>query len=124
MIATNLQKNTMKYKIGIPTLLCMVLLRFAVGISFPQDEPSKPENGRIKKTDDKKATKPSANATITVHVKISAEGMETLPTGSTIELRGDEQSCKNVHRESNIKSDEVIFLDLPMCKVRIAIYVT
>ena len=56
---------------------------------------------------------------------MSAEGRDKLPAGSTIELKGDEDACKKVRPpEQNITSDGVTFPDLPVCKVKLWIFIT
>ena len=67
---------------------------------------------------------PKHETTVTIHLKISAEGMDKLPTGSTIELRGDPAVCKDVQRSQNIQSGEAMFPDVPKCKIDLRFVIT
>jgi len=84
----------------------------------PQSEA--PDNKRT----DLDPSQKTADATITVHVEVSAEGMTKLPTGSTIRIKGDEKSCKNLEQEQSLNSDRATFSSLPICKVKLKIYIT
>jgi outer membrane protein assembly factor BamA len=116
----------MKYKIGIlATLLCLVLFHLAVAIVIPQDEPNKPRNGDTKKTQDNPTPRVGSDATVSVRIKVSAQGMRTLPAGSTIQLKGNQDTCKEaVEREQPIQAGEATFRDLPVCRVKLWIYIT
>jgi hypothetical protein len=116
----------MKYKLGILiTLLCLVLFQPAVAFAVSQNEPNKPENSDAKKTEDNRSPKAGSDSTISLHIKVSAQNMKTLPTGSTIQLKGSQEACKeSVEREQPIQSGEVTFTDLPVCPVRLWIYIT
>jgi hypothetical protein len=109
----------MKYKTGIPALfLCLALLRLAVAAQAPQDETTKPENSPAPKTTQKKTK-------ISVHIIVSAEGHDKLPSGSRIDLQGREEACKDVQRlQQSIGPDGTTFLDLPICRVELRIYIT
>ena len=106
----------MKYRMGIlATLLGLVLFQIAGAIVIPQDESNKPDNTDAKRTD----------STISVRIKVSVQGMKTLPTGSTIQLKGNQDACKEaVEREQPIQSGQATFEDLPVCAVRLWIYIT
>jgi len=99
----------------LATLLGLVLFQIAGAIVIPQDEPNKPDNSDAKKTD----------STISVRIKVSVQGMKALPTGSTIQLKGNQDACKEaVEREQPIQSGQATFEDLPVCAVRLWIYIT
>jgi len=104
----------MKHNIEISALLCLALLQLALATPASQDESGQPNNAI--KSEKKK---------ITLHIQLSAEGMDPLPTGSTIELKGDEETCKtNVQQTQHVELGEATFPDLPVCKVRLWIFIT
>jgi hypothetical protein len=99
-------------------VLCLALPPFAAAIPLPQDEPPKPESTETKKTVEKKTN-------ISVHFTVEAEGKSSLPTGSKIDLKGDARACKNLKRlQQHLGSDGATFPDVPVCKVRLWIYIT
>jgi len=115
-----LERNITKFKTRIPVLiLCVALSRPAVAVPFPQDEPSKTGTSPAKKPVDKKAR-------IDLHIIISAEGKQALPSGSKIDLLGNGQACQDVQRlQHSIGPDGgATFVDLPLCKVKLTIYIT
>jgi hypothetical protein len=127
----------MKYKIVITILLlCLTLAILAVGARFPHQEAGKPKSQDIKKTsdakqsddgkktDEKKTVKPTPGSTITLRIEVSAQGMDMLPTGSSIQLKGDDGTCKQLEQEQSINSDQATFTNLPVCKVKLRIYIT
>jgi hypothetical protein len=84
----------------------------------PQDEPGKPGTSPAKKTADKKAK-------ISVHIIVSAQGKDALPSGSKIDLLGNEPACQDVQRlQHGIGPDGATFPDLPVCKIKLMIYIT
>jgi hypothetical protein len=90
----------------------------AVAAPVPQDEPGKPATSPARKPADKKAK-------INVHIIVSAEGKDTLPSGSKIDLLGNEPACEDVQRlKHSIGPDGATFPDLPVCKVKLKIYIT
>src|ERR1700693_6144445 len=102
----------MKYKMGIlATLLGLVLFQMAGALVIPQDEANKPDTADAKKTEDNRTPRAGSDSTISVRIKISAEGMKALPTGS-IQLKGNQQACKEaVEREQPIQSGQATFED-------------
>jgi len=116
----------MKYRMGIlATLLGLVLFQIAGAIVIPQDESNKPDNTDAKKTEDNRTPKAASDSTISVRIKVSVQGMKALPTGSTIQLKGNQDACKEaVEREQPIQSGQATFEDLPVCAVRLWIYIT
>jgi hypothetical protein len=108
----------MKFKNGIfSTLCCLALVSSAVAVPGCQEEPPKPEVSDTNKQ------------LITVHISVSAEGMDRLPTGSTVELTGNDKAtkaaCRKVQsREQSIHSGEVTFSDVPICQVNFRFFVT
>jgi hypothetical protein len=114
-----LETNFTKFKTRIPILILGVaLLQVAVAVPVPQDEQGKPETSAAKKPVEKKAK-------ISVHIVVSAQGKDTLPSGSKIDLLGDEPTCEDVQRlQHSIGPDGATFPDLPRCKVKITIYIT
>ena len=61
--------------------------------------------------------------TVTAHIKVSAEGLDKLPKGSTVELKGDPATCKDVHRTQNIQSGEATFKELQKCKIDLRFFI-
>ena len=113
------ERHITKFKTRIPTLiLCVALLPLAVVVPVAQDESDKPATSPAKKPVDKKAK-------INVHIIVSAEGKHALPSGSKIDLLGNEQTCQDVQRlQHSIGPDGATFPDLPPCKVKLKIYIT
>ncbi len=99
-------------------LLCVALAQVAVAAPASQDEPGKPAISPAKKPVDKKAK-------INVHIIVSAEGKDALPSGSKIDLLGNEPACEDVQRlKHSIGPDGATITDLPVCKVKLKIYIT
>jgi len=118
-------RNIMNYKIGIAiTLLCLFFVRLTVATPAPQDETIKPGSSDTKHADENKTKKASSETAIPIHIKVFAQGRQALPAGSTIELKGDQETCKKLQRTQNIQSGEVTFTDLPVCKVQLRIFIT
>ena len=109
----------MNHKTGILiVLLCLMPLCVVSSISGFQSDHDKPKTG------DKFEKKGPGDSVINVRFRISAENKETLPTQSKVELSGADDKCKNVHGNQDIKSGEVTFSKLPVCKVKLKIFVT
>ncbi len=110
-----MNKPWLRYGPALPVLLSLcILLSPATG----QDATKK---------DDTKKSGPgrSGGSRITVHIKLTAEGATTLPQGSFIEMKGDEQRCAALDRKSDLDAQgNVQFRDLPVCKVVLKIFVT
>jgi hypothetical protein len=114
----------MNYRIKTLTIvLCLSLARLATGSPILQDE-NKPANGDTKHTEESKTKKAAPGSTIFLHIKIHAQGKEKLPVGSSIEVRGSQETCKKLERTQNIQSDEIMFPDIPVCKVQLRIFIT
>jgi hypothetical protein len=128
----------MRYKLGLVMLALCVTLAGKTAAAAPRTQE---ENaGDAKKTEDSKAgnpdkteekksgnvDKPGTASTITLQVKISAEGKHQLPSGSRVELKGDDDTCKKVSRPvQNLETEGVAsFPGLPACRVRLSIFVT
>lgn len=108
----------MKHRVGVfAALLLLTLSRPAVGL--PQDQVDKSKKNEAPKTDEKKN-----NSTVSVKIKISAEGKSAIPSGSWIEWEGIGESCKNVTGEQNLRSTEATPVSLPVCKVKLTIFIT
>jgi hypothetical protein len=115
----------MKYKTAIlTTLLCLGLIRATAAVSWVQSEPDKPKTGDTPKPSDKTDKSPPADSVMTVRFKISAEKSPTLPTQSKIEMSGADEKCKDVQGSQYIKSGEVTFTKLPVCKIKLTIFIT
>jgi hypothetical protein len=113
------ERNVTKFKTRIPTLLlCAALAQAAVAAPVPQDETGKPATSPAKRPVDKKAK-------INVHIIVSAEGKDALPSGSKMDLLGNEPACEDVQRlKHSIGADGATFTDIPVCKVKLNIYIT
>jgi len=143
----SLEKNSMKYKVGVPIfLLCLALSVLAGAAHSPRQEVDKSKSRDVrataeaklpdeakktdgkktdeKKTDEKKTGKTGPGSTVTLRIEISAQGMERLPTGSTIQVKGDDESCRHLEQEQSINSEAATFTNLPVCKVKLHIYIT
>jgi hypothetical protein len=82
----------------------------------------KSEDSAPKKTEEKAKDKPSA---ITVHVLVTADKLKELPDGSSVEIKPDSDKCNAMTSvESDIHSGKATFADIPVCKVRLLIFVT
>ena len=118
-----------KFEIGIQvgTVICLAAFSMAVAAARSQDESGKPSNpdakkAEEKKPEEKKAVKPPAPTT--VHIKVSAEGVDPLPKESSIQLKGL-ADCDTLARRGNLDSDgQITFSELPVCKVALKILVT
>jgi hypothetical protein len=136
----------MKYTIGAPILLLCLALSVVAGAAhrMPQ-QVDKPKGADVRttadakagekktdetkksdetKTGEKKTIKTGPGSTVTLRIEISAQGMATLPTGSTIQVKGDDESCKHLEQEQSINSEAATFTNLPVCKVKLHIYIT
>ena len=104
----------MKSKILTPTLiLCVALSCLAVAVPGPQNEQDKPK------------ISPAKKAKIDVHIIISAQGKNPLPSGSKIDLLGNEPRCQDVQRlQHSLGPNGATFPELPVCKVKLKIYIT
>src|SRR5690349_3969237 len=104
--------NMKKHETGITAVVLMCLAAFstAVAVSGSQD---------AKKTEEKKTGKLT-----TVHIKVSAEGVNPLPNESSIQLKGLDD-CDQLSRRGILDSDgEFTFSGLPVCKVMLKILIT
>lgn len=115
----------MKYKTAILTaLLCLGLVRATAAVSLLQAEPDKPKTGETPKPNDKTDNRPPADTTMTVRFKISAENKPAIPTESKVEMSGTNEKCKNVQGSQVIKSGEVTFTKVPLCKIKLKFFIT
>jgi hypothetical protein len=102
-------------------LICMTLCGIALAAPRSQEEPDKSKAGEAKKSEEKTA-KPQP--VIAVHIKVSAQGVDTLPNQSSIQLKGLED-CETLDRRGTLDSDGLItFSELPVCKVMLKILIT
>ncbi len=63
-------------------------------------------------------------ATVSVKIKVTAEGKSSLPSGSKIEWKGAEESCKGSAGRKNLETSETTRVSLPVCKVRLLVFIT
>jgi hypothetical protein len=113
-----------KYDIGIAVwaLICLASLPTAVAAPRSQDESSKSKSPDAAKAEEKKAAKPQP--AITVHIKVSAEGLDPLPNQSSVQMRGLDD-CDTLDRRGNLDPDgQITFSELPVCKVALKILIT
>ena len=66
----------------------------------------------------------TASQKVDLHIKIAAENMATLPAGATVEMKGDEDRCKDLLEGQTIVASSVNFQDVPVCKVRLDVVIT
>jgi hypothetical protein len=62
--------------------------------------------------------------TASVKVLISAEDKPAIPSGSKIEWESTGDGCKSVTGELNLRPSEATPLTLPVCKVKLTIFIT
>ena len=97
-------------------LLCVSAFTMPAEALRPQDESGK------KNADGKKmGRKPPLT---TVHIKVSADGVNPLPDQSSIQLKGLDD-CDMLTRRGDLDADgEITFSELPVCKVMLKILIT
>jgi hypothetical protein len=113
-------RNIMEFKAQVATFILFVaLLPLAVAVPVLQGEPTNPETSPANTPVDKKAN-------IDLHIIVSAEGKQTLPSESKIDLLGNEQACHDLQRlrHSIAPNGKATFVDLPACKIKLTIYIT
>lgn len=98
-------------------LLLLTFSRPAIGL--PQDQEDKSKKAEVPQTEEKKN-----KSSVSVKIKIVAEGKPSIPSGSKVEWEGVGESCKNVSGEQNLRSTEATPLTLPVCKVKLTIFIT
>jgi hypothetical protein len=111
----------MKCKMVIPVaLLFLAVLRPAVAIAVLQDEADKSKKNDAPKTDEKKNS-----STVSVKIRISAEGRTALPSEARIEWQGIEETCKNVTGGKRLDSNETsVNFPTNLCKVKLTVFMT
>jgi hypothetical protein len=88
----------------------------------PQAEGKKTENSASKKKDEKTTEKA---AIITIHVLVKADNLNELPDGSSVEIKPDSDKCNEMDSmDRGIHSGRATFEDIPVCNVRLMIFVT
>lgn len=114
----------MNYGIRILSLLlCLFIGRFGARIYAPQEE-NNPANSATKHADEHKTKKPDPNSAVPFHIIVSAQGKAALPANSTIELKGNQDNCRNLALTQSIQLDQVTFPVLPVCKIQLQIFIT
>ena len=100
-------------------ILFVALSPFAVAAPVFQGEPKTPETSPANRPVDKRGK-------LDLHIIVSAQGKKTLPSGSKIDLLGNEQTCHDLQRpQHSIGADGgATFVNLPLCKVKLTIYIT
>ena len=107
----------------LQVLLCAALLLSSIATPALQGNADKPGNGGAKPAADGKAKAQAKRATIPLHIKVSAEGMQKLPSGSKVEIRGQE-GCADLQSTHPILLGEASFPDVPRCKILLRIIIT
>jgi len=103
-------------------LICTTLCGIALAAPRSQDEPDRSRAAETKKSEEKKTAKPQP--VIAVHIKVSAQGVDTLPNQSSIQLKGLED-CETLDRRGTLDSDgQITFSELPVCTVMLKILIT
>jgi hypothetical protein len=106
----------------VPTYLAALSMAMAAPVPRSQDESGKLYRTDAKKTEEKKTGK--VQPLITVHIKVSAEGVNPLPSRSSIQLKGLDD-CDTLARDGTLESNgQITFSDLPVCKVMLKILIT
>lgn len=105
----------MKFK----TIILFVALFPFAGASGLRGEQTNPAMRPANTPVDKKAN-------INLQVIVSAEGKQTLPSGSKIDLSGNEQTCHDLQRlqHSVAQNGAATFNNVPTCKIKLTIYIT
>ena len=98
-------------------LLLVAQSRFA--FTEPLDETEKSNKEETVATESKKSY-----STVSVPIKISAEDKSSLPSGANIEWQGVGNTCTTEIEKKNLPSDGETLLNLPVCKVRLVIFIT
>jgi hypothetical protein len=115
----------MKDHFGILIILvCLFPAHLAFGDSPSQGDTSKSEDNKTKHVDQNTSTTPRPDSSILLHIKISAQGMEAVPNGSSIDLKGNQETCRKLERTQNLQAGNATFPDLPVCKVQLRIFIT
>ena len=110
----------MKCKIArFAEVLFLALMLAGVGDAFAQEEADKAKKNDSAKTEEKKS-----NSTASVKITVSAEGKSSLPTGSKIEWKSLDDNGKSAAGVKNLDSNGTTPLSLPICKVKVWIYIT
>jgi hypothetical protein len=107
---------------GSMVLACLAVLQLgpAKGLA-QQGKAAHAEN----KANESKNGKKKPPASVNVHIQVLAEGMDTLPQGSRIELKSAEEACGELQPvEKHFGTNGVTFNDLPKCKVKLNIFIT
>jgi len=107
----------MKYRVVVAALLLLALSLPAV--ARPQEETDKSKKQEPATTEEKKSS-----PTISVPIKMSAEGKSSLPSGSNIEWEGVGKSCSTETGKKNLNSDGLTVVNLPACTVKLVIFIT
>ena len=104
--------------IGTACLTLLASLAFTPSL-YPQDEPGK------SKQLEKKA---GESRRVDVQVKVSTPDKKPLPSGTTVEISGQETACGNLNsndaHETVNENGEARFQNLPACKVSVKINLT
>lgn len=98
-------------------LLVLAVLWPAKGL--PQDHPDKSKQNEAPKAEEKRN-----DSAVSLKILISAEGKEAIPSGSKIQWEGSEENCKEVSGEQNLRPTGATPVRLPVCKVRLTIFIT
>jgi hypothetical protein len=109
--------NNVKYRIGVFATLLLASSR--PGIALPQDQAKKITMSEAASTNQKKS-----GSTVSIKLKIFAEGKPSLPSGSRIAWQGVEDRCRNVTGNKYLELDGTTTVNLPVCKTRLTLFVT
>src|SRR5262249_33681057 len=113
----NFRRRTMKCKIGVvAALLSVAVLRPDMALS----EPNKSKKNHAASEGEKQN-----DATVTVKIKIEAEGKPSLPPGSKIQWKGLDDRCRSGNdTKISLEPDEPTSVDLPVCEIQIMVLIT
>ena len=106
----------MKWKLEMPApLVLLALLLSHNAWALPQDPPDKPKADAPKTEDKKRAS---------IQIRFSSEDEPTLPSGSKIQWNGEDSSCRQSKGGQPIGPGGVTSLEVPVCRIKIAIFIT
>jgi hypothetical protein len=100
--------------LAITASALMCLAAFSIAVAAPR---SQDDSGKSKKAE-------TSQPSITVHIKVSAEGANPLPDQSSVQLKGS-GDCGTLSRKGELDADgKATFSGLPVCKVTLRIFIT
>jgi len=112
--------------IGAAWAVATLVLGSSATLAIPQDsEPKEVRKAESKKNDQKNGDHKNQSSTeFTLRVKVTAEGMTQLPSGSQLTLNG-RAGCEELHRSMTLDVEgNGNFPRIPPCKAQIVVIIT